>query len=779
MNNRVLPPVVFAAALAASTLLSLAAAAQVEKIETLAQALNVAQTYHYGDSGAAMEFIRALVLEVQLDPAARNDLANTLAALLHDPESTDAFKLFICKQLYIIGGEDQVDELAPMLSDARYAHIARYALEVMPSPAVNSALWEAIANADGPAAAGLTASLAARGGPEAVSRLSQLLSNEHKDVVTAATIGLGRLGGAEAEVALRKAVAASPEDARVEIYEALLGCAEVYRKAGSAAEAQRLYNELIVTDMPVAVRLAAFHGLVEIGGEQAAPLVATAITSGELPLVTAAMAYVRSAGGPESTALFAQLLAAATPDVQVLLLQALADRGDPVALDTIAGGVNSPDAEVRYATLDALGALGNETSVLALIDALLSDEEEAVRRGRASLIRLADAGVNGALVALYEQAPPEARIELVAVLADRQAVEALPVLLDTATYEEGELRSAAFAAIGRLAGQDDVPDVAPLLYEAEDEAVRTEAARAVTQVFRRTPPSDARAEALRGLYESAPSGLTRGAVLNVFRELGDDRMLPLVLVAVNAGEAVVRDGAITALTGWPNATPIEQVYALARDAAAETYKKQALDGYIRMLRMPSDAPVDTQVAGFKQALALPAGPDATRTILAGLSELKSTAALDLAEGLIGDEALHAEAAMAAERIRSQFYALTASVATETAPQAADGNINTFWRTPGPQEPGQWIEIDLSRPAAIKGVVLDASRTKDGYPRGYSVYVYEHGGLPGEPVAVGEGTEGVTTINFARPVSGQMLRIEQTGAADDTPWVVHEIRVVPA
>src|SRR5690606_3441722 len=77
-------------------------------IQTIAQALNEAQVYNYGDSGAAMDFIQAEVVKIQPDPEKRNALANTMVALLGDPLSTDAFKEFVCKQLYLIGGEEQI-----------------------------------------------------------------------------------------------------------------------------------------------------------------------------------------------------------------------------------------------------------------------------------------------------------------------------------------------------------------------------------------------------------------------------------------------------------------------------------------------------------------------------------------------------------------------------------------------------------------------------------------------------------------------------------------------
>ncbi|MCC6144947.1 MAG: discoidin domain-containing protein [Candidatus Hydrogenedentes bacterium] len=276
----------------------------------------------------------------------------------------------------------------------------------------------------------------------------------------------------------------------------------------------------------------------------------------------------------------------------------------------------------------------------------------------------------------------------------------------------------------------------------------------------------------------APTSLTRAGALEIFCALGDDILLPLVISACGDDDSIVQDAAIAALSGWPTATPLNEVRALALASESDAHRATALNGYIRLLRLPSERPVEESVRAFHEALALAAGnPDFMRAVLAGLSELESTEALDLAESFVGHPELHAEAATASERIRSRFYTFNASANTAAAALAFDENIDTFWETDAPQEAGQWFEIDMSRPAAIKGIVLDSSRTKDAHPRGYEVYVYAKGGEIGAPVVTGAGNEGMTEINFPA-VTGQVVRVTQTGSTKESPWAIHELRIVP-
>jgi HEAT repeat protein len=726
-----------------------------------------------------MEYLREKILSVQLDPAARNELANALAASLDDAASTHPYKVFVCRQLYLIGGEDQIDELAPLLHDPKLTHAARYALEVIPGVEVNDLLWEGIAGADGPVAAGLAASLAARGGASTVIRLGELLTHPHRDVVASALVGLGRLGGVEAERVVRRSFPNLAEELHTEYYEALLACAGHYETLGMPAEAGRVFEELMVPALPLSVRLAAFHGLVALRGEGASPLIAQALISGDAPWVAAALAGVRTSGGPDSTLLFARQLVAVPPDVQAMLIQALADRGDTTALPAISAGLQSTETTVQQAAVEALGVLGNETSVEALLSGLMGVDEAVAKACRRSLARIPDAGVNGALIQAYERGDAVLRTAVAPLLAERQASEALPALFAMAESQEGEARSSAFKAIGQIGRDKDLDQLRDLYYEVEAEEARDAAAQAITALCRRVAPSGDRATARAALYTLAPTSLTRAGSLAIFRELGDDMLLPLVISACGDPDSIVKDAGIIALSGWPNATPLQEVYALAKSEETESQRRTALDGYIRLLGLTSDRPVEERVAGYKAALAL-AGevPEITRSVLAGLSGVKSTEALDLAEHYLPDTELHHEAAIAAEKIRSAFYAVTASVKGETVGNVVDGKIDTLWETGTPQVAGQWIEIDMSRPASIKGIVLDASRTKGAYPREYSVQVYAKGSEPGVPIVTGAGAEGVTEIVFPSALTGQVVRVTQMGSDPASPWAIHELRIIP-
>lgn len=98
------------------------------------------QDYEYTDSREPLANIEALVRSISGDPVRTKALADDLANLLIDPDSTYWAKDFACRQLWIIGGPEHVPHIASILDNPRTADMARYALENIRGPEADAAL---------------------------------------------------------------------------------------------------------------------------------------------------------------------------------------------------------------------------------------------------------------------------------------------------------------------------------------------------------------------------------------------------------------------------------------------------------------------------------------------------------------------------------------------------------------------------------------------------------------------------------------------------------------
>ncbi|MBM3892757.1 MAG: hypothetical protein FJ388_26870, partial [Verrucomicrobia bacterium] len=109
----------------------------------LDDALKALASYDFGGDKVALNTIEALVASSHGQPQFRKDMAAKLAAVLQTGAPHGA-KDFACRQLAVIGTSESVAALAPLLTDEKLSHMARFALERIPGPAADESLREAL-----------------------------------------------------------------------------------------------------------------------------------------------------------------------------------------------------------------------------------------------------------------------------------------------------------------------------------------------------------------------------------------------------------------------------------------------------------------------------------------------------------------------------------------------------------------------------------------------------------------------------------------------------------
>ncbi|MGI8447112.1 MAG: glycoside hydrolase family 30 beta sandwich domain-containing protein, partial [Streptosporangiaceae bacterium] len=110
---------------------------------------------------------------------------------------------------------------------------------------------------------------------------------------------------------------------------------------------------------------------------------------------------------------------------------------------------------------------------------------------------------------------------------------------------------------------------------------------------------------------------------------------------------------------------------------------------------------------------------------------------------------------------------------DVAAHAVDDDASTRYSTGAPQAPGQYLQVDLSRPERLRQFVLDTGASTGDYPAGYSVTVSLNGTSWSAPVATGAGSGQITTISLdGRPV--RYVRVTLT-VSSGSWWSVADVR----
>ena len=329
--------------------------------------------------------------------AERAELAKVLLAKAADASVPAPARVWMVRQIELIGAGESVDPLAKLLgdADAELRECARRALERNPDAAASAALRAALQKGgDARWRIGLINALGLRRDAASVAAIAAQLSD--KDTGAAAAAALGEIADAAAVQALTAAGAKNAAAAQ-----GLIAAATRKLAAGDAAGAKAIFASLLGESHAAPIRAAAMSGLVKADPSQAARLIPDAIGSGQPALRGAAAMAMTSLKDPAIPAALADRLPKLDPAGKVVVLGLL----DAQAESAIVAAAADADEGVRLAAIEAMGRAGGAASVPALLKAASAKGAEKSAADKA-LSSLSGKGGVGAL----EPSHPPARV---------------------------------------------------------------------------------------------------------------------------------------------------------------------------------------------------------------------------------------------------------------------------------------------------------------------------------------------------------------------------------
>jgi len=610
--------------------------------------------YERGMSREPLIAVEKLIRESQNQPEQRKYIELRLAELLS--ESTLECKSFICRQLWFIGTADSVPAIAKLLTDEETADMACYAIGQNLSKEAGKALREALDKVSPKVQIRIINLLGDRRDDQSVEAIGKLVFGAEREVGEAAVAALGKIGGSKARKLLVEGRAKGDSELRFAATDAYLRCAEDLVAEGKTKQATVIYKELVSKNETPIIRGAAIKGLADVGGQETVSLVIAALRDENRMVRTTARSCVRTMKGQGVTELFAGELPETSPDEQVLLIGALADRGDAAALPAITAAAKSTNTEVRKAALQAVGKLGDASFVGYLVKVAtegMSSEEKSTAVNSLKLLR--GSRVDDTIVKSMQNSQPNVRSQLIQVLFERNAVGTVPALLDEAVNPDRKVRKAAFKALGRLAGEKDLPSLVKLLVKLEGDSSRSQAERAVVTVSRKISETTKQADAVLAGLRGEKRVAVRCSLLRVLGGIANNNALRTLEDASKETNPAVRDTAVRALAKWPNATAAEVLLEIYSNTQNRIHRLLSLRGFVRLLPLPAtsraeERPFEKTLKMCRQAMHKARGPAEQKLVLSGLSNVSDPGVLSMVEPFLQVETVKAEAAMAMIKI---------------------------------------------------------------------------------------------------------------------------------
>jgi HEAT repeat protein len=389
--------------------------------------------------------------------------------------------------------------------------------------------------------------------------------------------------------------------------------------------------------------------------DQAVDIVLGILRSDDQDMQAAAIAMVKEMPGTDVTKALAKELPNLSAKSQVQLLSALSDRGDTAARPAVVAAVKSEDQSVRIAALRALGQLGNDSDVELLSQAAAGSTGAEQKAARDSLYRLRGPNVDKIILASISAADAKTKVELISSIGQRNIKAGVPTLLETAKDSDRKVRIESLRVLKVVAGPAQLPALVELLINAKSSSDRTEAQKTIAAIAHRIEDKNRQAESVLAALPSVKETVPRCSLLNVLGRIGDNSALPVLTAGLKDESAEIQTEAIRALAEWPTPEPMPDLLKVAENSDNKVHRILALRGFIRLLGLTSDRPADETIEMYKKAMSLAPNAGEKKKVLAGLANMKSLAAMDMAAGYLDNEALSVEAGAAVINIAGGVY----------------------------------------------------------------------------------------------------------------------------
>ncbi len=580
------------------------------------QLIEEASSYEFGQPRRSLTAIERMIADTASDPTKREAIARSLAAALTSDGTTHA-KRFFCRQLAIVGDARSVPALAQALRNPSLVDVATDALARIEAPEARKALRDALPDLRGRALLGVIRALAFHPDAAAFVPIARLGRDAGPELRSAVIRALGRIADEPAADMLGSLLTSDTsldDEAFVEaVIDAALLCAEHRLAEGDDAAAARLYSMVMENAPETHQRMAGIRGTVRLMGPGASVIVSSLLDEPS-PWPQFAARLVRESPNPDLAASLAKSLPALREQVKPILIDALAARGDPAVAPAIAAMMSSGNDAVRASAIRAVATLGGPRSARALVRHYLRNEQDRPIVEHA-LRRVRDPNAGKTIASALTIADEPTRLVLLAILADRRAVEAADVVLDLARETEGRVRDASLAALARIAAPDQIPALADFAAaHAEDEEA---VARILANLILRHGRDDRLTAEAIDRFDRTP-----GVLLLALPEIAGERALTWIRSALS--DPALRSQAVASLARWPDAAPISDLLEIA--ASDDPLRVTAFAAASRLATLAGNA----APLHFTRLTRLIQTDDDAETLLNHLQAAPSTATLAIA-----------------------------------------------------------------------------------------------------------------------------------------------------
>jgi len=556
-------------------------------------------------------------------PSGRAKLETQLLPLLENSSVPYGAKDQICRWLVWTGSARSVPTLEKLSSNPKLGNSAVYALMDIPGEESGKALLHLLDQAPPELQSAIIGALGRRHDNAATAKLSALAGSSNESVAAAALTGLGAIGSSDALQALQN-LKANPAVVTVR-HEALINGAFRLLKTGSNKSlALSVFNTVLTQSENPTLQIGALEGLISVQGADALPALLPLLQNQNPKVRLGAARLTASIPGTETGSKLAGLLEKLDADVQAVIVLSFANGKNPSALMLAQKSLTSSNPSVRLAAVNALGLVGDDSTVAALLP-LLAEKGDLATAATESLGKLPGSGVTRALRKVLPTQQGAARACLIKVLGDRLDRDSFESFLSATADSDPAIRTAAFSSIGRTSHPDDLAKLLTLIPNAKTAQDQKGLSSALSLAARSNPNQNEAAALLEKELPAAQPAI-RDLLIITLANMECEKASSALEKLLNNPDVDARKDVIRTLSGAKTPSTTRMLLQAAQKAQDPTERILALRGYLDGL----DAQQNKKPVDYKNVWPLASRQEEKDAILASLKKMHGP----VAEGIL-------------------------------------------------------------------------------------------------------------------------------------------------
>lgn len=565
-----------------------------------------------------------------------------------DQVGYDEAKAFLIESLRIMGNNEAVAYLAPLLDNERFASPAARALASINTADAAEALLTALKNEDSEAILlPLIEALGEMKNQDAAPLIEPFVLSGNEEIKKVAIYSLANIGALSSNNIMT--AAADAADYRYEETNAsseYLNYIKNLAKNGETKTAVKLAKKLhkkANNEGQFHTKAGALNLLVSLDGAKSAKVLQKAALSSNVPYRNAAMTLAQEDMASDLQT-WARILAKADDAVKVNLIRNLGElEGDDV-LEVVRPYLQHDNPEVKKQAI-ASGVLLGEDKILAeLLTMVNTSSKEELEAIKGALLTINGKELSNEVAKAIPQASNEAKVALIDVLAARPSAQHMGVVLAEVNAGNAEVKKAALAALHSLADPSHLDQLVGLLKSRQNPEELKEVQKAIiaanSQQQSRSQQTDWALKTLQSLDKTKQIYL-----YDVLASTGGTNALNSLNEIYQKGDADQKKAALTAMASWTDAEAMDALFAIAENDNNQENASKALEGYINLIRTTSQQD-EGKVLMLRKALNIAKNTANKQLVLRQLSQYPTFQALLVAGKYLDDEAVQQQAARA-------------------------------------------------------------------------------------------------------------------------------------